>query len=130
MEQILKIYIRDAYNFYANDNVVSLYRLLLSEMNQFPELFELAFGTQGRITKTLADFFTMAAEQQHIKTDGCYMLACQILDLVRGLTLWAKLTKNPNKEQFFIDADKTLQQVHCSIMLLVNNYFQEKKNAE
>lgn len=94
-------YIQQAYDYYNTDAIVNIYRILIAEINEFPELFEMFFGNHTGITKTLSDFLGAFARENNYNKDNCYILACQILDLIRGATIWTKLVKNPDKLKLF-----------------------------
>jgi AcrR family transcriptional regulator len=120
----IKQYIQDGINYYSNESVVRLYRLLISEVNKFPEVFELFFGDkQGRITPMLAEYLTKYANHNKLNETGCFMLASQILDLIRGASLWVKLVNNPQKQQFLLDSKQSAESVYASVELLLTNYF-------
>lgn len=122
----IKRYIQDGINYYSNESVVRLYRLLISEVNKFPEVFELFFGDkQGRMTPVLAEYLIKYANHHKLNEKGCFVLASQILDLIRGASLWIKLVNNPQKEQFLLDSKQSAELVYASVELLLTNYFKE-----
>lgn len=121
----IKAYIEEAVVFYTNPSVVKLYRLLVSEICQLPELFELLFESQsGRMTIGLAHYIDDFSNDR-IDTADNYLLACQILDLLRGATLWTKLTQNPMKQQVFKDNSAIVNYVYTSSSLLIDSHFKE-----
>ena len=124
-------YLSDIFNYFSNDDVVQLYRLLISEIKQFPDLFDLFFVNQsGEITQKLASYLSKYANKVGCQSNDEYMLACNILDLVRGVTIWAKLVQNPSK-QIFVEEEpsKVLKQLHHRAMLMVNNYYERVRYA-
>ncbi|AUR51485.1 TetR/AcrR family transcriptional regulator [Aquella oligotrophica] len=56
-------YSQQAYDYYNTDAIVNLYRILIAEINEFPELFEMFFGNHTGITKTLSDFLGLLPEK-------------------------------------------------------------------
>lgn len=119
----VKTYINDAFYFYCDEYVVKLYRLLIREINQFPEIFELIFGNQmGNMTSGLSNYLVSYAKSQRINTDKCYILACHILDLLRGATLWTKLVQNPQKLYFVENPEITIAEINNVSELLINKY--------
>ncbi|RTL01539.1 MAG: TetR/AcrR family transcriptional regulator [Proteobacteria bacterium] len=124
-KESIKIYIESAVKFYSNPSVVKLYRLLVSEICQLPELFELLFESQsGRMTVGLANYINKFSNN-HTDSNSNYLLACQILDLLRGATLWTKLTQNPVKQQLFKDNSAIVNYVYTSSSLLIDYHFKE-----
>jgi len=123
----LKQYLHQAFEFYNNEAVVAMYRLLISEIKQFPQLFELFFGNDSGVkTSTLADYLQCFRQKKDGVDHDYYFLACQILDLVRGASLWAKLVQNPHKVKFYEHPEETLQQIYASVILLIDYYFKEQ----
>lgn len=124
LEEILLNYIQSAYDYYVAESVVVLYRLLISEVQQFPELFGMFFGDAlTGVTNSLANYLANYASSVNHDANGCFSLACQILDLVRGATIWTKLVQNPTKQYLITQADTTVSRLHHSCMLLVVDYF-------
>lgn len=124
MKALLLNYIKMAYDYYVADSVVAMYRLLISEIQQFPELFGMFFGdTATGVTASLGSYLSKYAVSVNHDTSGCFSLACQILDLVRGATIWTKLVQNPVKQYLIEQADNTVSRLHHSCMLLVTDYF-------
>lgn len=124
LEEFLLHYLQMAYDYYAADSVVVMYRLLISEIQKFPELFGMFFGdTSAGITSSLGNYLSKYASSLNRDTSRCFSLACQILDLVRGATIWTKLVQNPTKQYLIEQPDKTISHLHRSCMLLVADYF-------
>lgn len=122
----IKHYIQDGINYYNNESVVRLYRLLISEVNKFPDVFELFFGDkQGRITPKLAEYLIKYANHNELNDIDCFILASQILDLIRGASLWVKLVNNPQKQTFLLNSKQSTESVYASVELLLTNYFKE-----
>lgn len=117
--QDVKDYSQQAYDYYNTDAIVNMYRILIAEINEFPELFEMFFGNHAGITKTLSDFFVAFARENNYSEDNCYILACQILDLVRGATIWTKLVKNPDKLKLFENQHIVPENIEKSIEGLI-----------
>lgn len=124
LEDVLLNYTKTAYSYYAADSVVAMYRLLIGEVQKFPELFGMFFGdTLTGITSSLANYLSNYASTFGYDSSGCFNLACQILDLVRGATIWTKLVQNPAKQYLIEQVDMTVSRLHHSCMLLVIDYF-------
>lgn len=124
MKALLLNYIKMAYDYYVADSVVAMYRLLISEIQEFPELFGMFFGdTATGVTDSLGSYLSKYAVSVDHDSNGCFNLACQILDLVRGATIWTKLVQNPAKQYLIEQSDITVSRLHNSCMLLVTDYF-------
>ena len=119
LDLAVRDYIQQAYHYYNTDAIVAMYRILIAEINEFPELFEMFFGNHAGITKTLSDFFVAFARENNYSEDNCYILACQILDLVRGATIWTKLVKNPDKLKLFENQNMISENIVKSIEGLI-----------
>ena len=123
LHDVMLGYIQMAYDYYVAESVVSLYRLLISEIQQFPELFELFFGSNSAgLTNSLAKYLQSYAEKQGSQ-ELCFNLACQILDLVRGASIWTKLVQNPAKQYLIEQPELTIRQLQHSCQLLVDDHF-------
>ncbi len=128
LSKLLKKYLNDCFKFYSNDSVVQLYRLLIAEIKQFPELFELFFSKQsGQMTRNLADYLQLFLTSQGATTGDCYLLACQVLDLVRGASIWTKLVQNPAKFHLIENREGTLAEINLSAILLIENFINRNK---
>ena len=123
LHAVMLSYIQMAYDYYAAESVVRLYRLLMSEIQQFPELFELFFGRNSAgLTNSLAKYLQSYAEKQ-ASSESCFSLACQILDLVRGASIWTKLVQNPAKQYLIEQPELAVRQLQHSCQLLVDDHF-------
>jgi TetR/AcrR family transcriptional regulator, mexJK operon transcriptional repressor len=120
---IVQSYLKQAYDFYRNEAVVQMYRLLVSEIKQFPELFSVFFGNEPiHGTSNLSQFLCDYAQQEQLRLRDSYFLAAQLLDLVRGATIWAMLVQNPVKLQLLNESEFTIARIHTSAVVLMNHY--------
>jgi len=126
LSTVLLKFLQDGLNYFNNDKVIKLYRLLISEIHKFPDLFLPIFGDEiKQTTSVLADYL------QRYKTvvedrESYYILASQIMDLLRGASLWVNLVQNPLKQELFCDAEKTITVLHSATMSLVFNFYKTR----
>ncbi len=121
--KIVQFYLKQAYDFYHNEAVVQMYRLLVSEIKQFPELFGIFFDNEPiQGTSNLSQFLCDYAKQEQLQIGDCYFLASQLLDLVRGATIWAMLVQNPVKLQLLNKPEFIMARIDTSAIVLMNHY--------
>lgn len=122
----LKIHIYDylSLNFdcFINESECDFMRLLIAELNKFPQLFTLYYAKEEtHTTSNLATYLTKYYQQHDPqKTNQSYLIACQIIDMLRGQTIWIKLIKNSKRAQFFKDKSQTLNNLVKAAILLIN----------
>lgn len=121
--EIVQSYLKEAYDFYRDEAVVQMYRLLVTEIKQFPELFGVFFENETMHgTSNLSQFLQDYATQEQLTIGDCYFLACQLLDLVRGSTIWAMLLQNPVKLQLLTKPEWIIARIHTSALVLMDHY--------
>lgn len=113
-------FLREVYDYYTNPAVIKLYRLLIGEVNQFPEIFDWVFGKQSiQTTSRLADFLCAAQLFSFESADSAYLVACKIMDMLRGVTLWPQLVNNYHKYNLYPDADSVIGDILNSAKILL-----------
>lgn len=118
-------FLREVHGYYTNPAVIKLYRLLIGEVNQFPEIFDWVFGKQSiQITSRLADFLFAARLFNFESAEAAYLIACKILDMLRGVTLWPQLVNNYHKYDLYPDGDAVVADILGSAKMLLQQYRQ------
>ena len=129
LDQDLLIFLTDLAKYYNNPAVIKLYRLLISEVNKFPEIFEWVFGTKAeQTTQRLADYLLQSLPQIKAQPQAFYLLSCKILDMLRGVTLWGNLVKNPNKHDLYNNQQNLAKDIHQAATCLINDFLQLDNN--
>ena len=125
--ETVQSYLKRAYYFYSDEAVVQMYRLLVSEIKQFPELFGVFFDNEPSYgTSNLSQFLCDYAKQEQLQIGDCYFLASQLLDLVRGATIWAMLVQNPVKLRLLNKPEFIMARIDTSAIILMNYYLYEE----
>ncbi len=116
-------FLREVYNYYTNPAVIKLYRLLIGEVNQFPEIFDWVFGKQSiQTTSRLSDFLFAVRLFSFESADSAYLIACKIMDMLRGVTLWPQLVNNYHKYNLYPDGDSVVADILNSAKILLQQY--------
>jgi hypothetical protein len=126
---VIKDFLQAGFSYFNSPAVVKLYRLLISEIMQFPEIYQLVFGDEReQMTCILADYLAQFKGSVASKNEY-YRLASQILDLLRGASLWVQLVQNPLKQQLFSDANENVAEIHSAAMALIISFFGNQRYA-
>lgn len=108
------------HNYYTNPAVVKLYRLLIGEVNKFPEIFDWVFGKQSIQTTSRLSDFLLSTQLFNFKSEqSAYLIACKIMDMLRGVTLWPQLVNNYHKYNLYPDADAVVTDILDSAKVLL-----------
>ncbi len=118
----LRGYLNVSFDYFVNEIECSFTRLLIAELPHFPELFTLFYKDhETHITSNLGIYLKQYYEMHNPqKIHQSYLIACQIIDILRGQTLWVKLTKNPKREQFIANKTKTIDDIMPTVSLLLD----------
>lgn len=120
LEVILYQFLRDVHDYYTNPAVVKLYRLLIGEVNQFPEIFDWVFGKHSsQTTKRLAEFLWASKLFGFSNEHLAYLTSCKIMDMLRGVTLWPQLVNNYHKFALYPDSESLLTDIFQYALILL-----------
>ena len=115
-------YLNSSFDYFTNDSECDFTRLLISELPKFPQLFTLYYAKQEtHITSNLeAYLINYYKKYNKHKIEHSYLIACQIIDMLRGQIIWVKLIKNPKREQFYKNKLQTVDDLIKVSLLLIN----------
>ncbi len=128
MRAVLRQYLIQCFDYYSNEDVIRVFRILITDASRFPHLFVILrkhFFLQ--ITSKLEDFLIDYYEKKGLSNKaGVRVVAHDIIDMLRGKSLWATLVQDSMKMEFLNNKEKTVDEVLRSSMLLINNF--EERN--
>lgn len=114
-------YLTLCFDYYINDIECNFTRLLIAELAKFPQLFDLFYAKDStHITSNLEAYLINYFKTNNPqKIDQSYLIACQIIDMLRGQTIWVKLIKNPKREQFLTNKSQTVINLAQTALLII-----------
>lgn len=115
-------YLSSSFDYFINNSECDFIRLLIAELPKFPQLFTLYYSKQEtHITSNLESYLINYYKKYNaLKIERSYLIACQIIDMLRGQTIWVKLIKNPKREQFLKNKPQTIGNLIKASLLLIN----------
>lgn len=115
-------YLSSSFDYFINDSECAFTRLLIAELPKFPQLFTLYYAKQEtHITSNLETYLINYYKKYNThKIEHGYLIACQIIDMLRGQTIWVKLIRNPKREQVFKNKLQTINNLIKASLLLIN----------
>ena len=123
----LKLHIHDylslTFDCLINDSECDFMRLLIAELNKFPQLFKLYYAKEETHTTSNLEAYLINYYKKHDpqKIKQSYLISCQIIDMLRGQTIWVKLIKNSKRGNFFKDKSNIVNNLTQSAILLINH---------
>ncbi|HLX53096.1 MAG TPA: TetR/AcrR family transcriptional regulator [Aquella sp.] len=115
-------YLSSTFNCFINDSECSFLRLIIAELNKFPKLYNMYYAKEETHTTSNLETYLIKYYKKHDpqKINQSYLIACQIIDMLRGQTTWNKLIKNSKRAQFFKDKNQIIDNIIQSAILLIN----------
>jgi AcrR family transcriptional regulator len=123
----LKLHIYDylslTFDCFINDSECDFLRLLIAELNKFPKLYNLYYASEETHSTSNLEAYLINYYKKHDpqKLKQSYLIACQIIDMLRGQTTWNKLIKNSRRAHFFKDKSQIINNIIQSAILLIEH---------
>ena len=117
-------YLDASFDYFTNNAECDFVRLLIAELPKFPQLFSLYYDKQEtHITSNLELYLTNYYKSKNLQyVEQSYRIACQIIDMVKGQTIWVKLIKNPKREIFLKNKKNTIDGIMNIVSLLIKSH--------